>query len=152
MRRFRGSDSFGRAEKCTVAFPSVRKVCQNVCFFSFFLSFFRVCLLQANRNVWSRYNASFFLFFLILNRVSERRSLRIMVDNEKRKNIAFQFPLFTLNIYNVRSYVTISILQSKEKIIFREILRISLCVCNWKSIKVFLFVKMITIDSFILIS
>lgn len=78
----------------------------------------------------------FFSFFLILNRVSERRSLRIMVDNEKRKNIAFQFPLFTLNIYNVRSYVTISILQSKEKIIFREILRISLCVCNWKSIKV----------------
>lgn len=128
MRRFRGSDSFGRAEKCTVAFPSVRKVCQNVCFFSFFLSFFRVCLLQANRNVWSRYNASFFSFFLILNRVSERRSLRIMVDNEKRKNIAFQFPLFTLNIYNVRSYVTISILQSKEKIIFQEILRTSLCI------------------------
>lgn len=68
--------------------------CVRTCFFSFFLSFFRVCLLQANRNVWSRYNASFFLFFLILNRVSERRSLRIMVDNKKRKNIAFQFLIY----------------------------------------------------------
>lgn len=37
--------------------------CVRTCFFSFFLSFFRVCLLQANRNVWSRYNASFFFFF-----------------------------------------------------------------------------------------
>lgn len=89
--------------------------CVRTCVFSPFFSPFFASVFSNRIETFDHDTMRvFFFFFLILNRVSERRSLRIMVDNEKRKNIAFQFPLFTLNIYkrgvDVRSYVTILIL------------------------------------------